>query len=432
MNLDTARASDADPSPEGGRRGGIRRTLRRRGLLPRPRVLRALTRLAQNLPTRGNRIDLHHDGDTLFASMLDDIRAARQRVWIEMYMFLSDATGWRFAEALAERARAGVDVRVIYDSLGSFGTSQRLWRTLTDAGAKVLEYRPLAPWRKRFAIFGRNHRKIMAVDGRISYTGGVNIGDPWVSRRRGGQNWRDAQVRIEGPATSDFEVLFADTWYRETGSMLLAGRTRREEARDGRDRGITNTAAGGDDNDDDAGCQVYVIGGGLRCRRIRRLHLLAAGHARRRIRILCAYFVPDRKFQRALFNARSRGIEVDVLLPKRSDVPITLAASRALFARFLRHDIRIFQYRPHILHAKATVVDGYWTSLGSANLDSLSFYFNLEANVVILSHETGGELEERFLRDQRRADPVDPVEWQRRPWNQKFIDRLALLFGRWL
>lgn len=386
-------------------------------------MLRALTRLAQSLPTRGNRIDLFHDGDALFAAMLADIGRATQRVWVEMYMFLSDATGWRFAEALAERARHGVDVRIVYDSLGSFGTSGQMWSRLRAAGAEVLEYRPLAPWRRRFAIFGRNHRKIVVVDGAIGYTGGANIGNPWISRRRGGQNWRDAHVRVEGPAAGDLELLVLDTWYRETGVMPdtgTLGDPQRPMGDRQRDRG------------DGDGCQVYVIGGGLRGRRIRRLHLLAVGHARRKIRILCAYFIPDRKFQRALFKARERGIEVELLLPRKTDVAITLLASRGLFARFLRHGIRIFEYCPHILHAKATIVDGYWTSVGSANLDSLSFHFNLEANLVILDRETGREFEQRFARDLRRSQEVDPGQWPLRPLTQKVLERLALLWGRWL
>lgn len=399
-------------------RGGpsVLRVLRRRGFLPRPRTLRALRRLSNSLPTRGNDIDLFHDGDRLYSRMLEDIRGAQDRVHLEMYMFLADRTGWRFAHALAERARAGIPVRVIYDSLGSFGNAPDFWEFLRDAGVEVLEFAPVAPWRRRFALFGRDHRKILIVDGKIGYTGGVNIGDPWAGRRRGGDNWRDSHARVSGPAAGDLEVLFIDTWFRESGEVLHLARTVPRET----PAAHANQA------------QVYVVGGSASERRIRRLYLLAVGHARQKIRITCSYFVPDRKFRRALIHARRRRIEVSLLLPKQSDVTVALLASQGLYDRFLRNGIELYEWKPSILHAKTAVVDGEWSTIGSSNLDYLSFHTNLEANLVILDPETGAEIEGRFERDLRFSDRVDLDRWRNRSLWRKLLERVALLFRRWL
>ncbi|MEM7167173.1 MAG: phospholipase D-like domain-containing protein [Planctomycetota bacterium] len=383
----------------------------------RPRLLRSLRRVAHCLPTRGNGLELFHDGDQLFRSMLDAIRNAERRVYMEMYTFLADRTGWRFAYALAERAQAGVEVRIVYDAVGSFGLSASLLRLLHEAGVQTVVYHPVAPWRRHFTLFRRNHRKVLTVDGTIGYVGGVNIGDPWMGRRRGGGNWRDTHLRVDGPAAGDLEMLFVDTWYRETGEELSRSPLPREpqgdKAADAR--------------------QVYIVGGlGGPGRRIRRLYLIALGQARRRVVIANSYFVPDRKFRKALTHARRRGLRVQLLLPLRSDVRVAQLASQSFFSRLLRDGIEIYLWRPTVLHAKFAVIDDDWWTVGSSNLDHWSFQRNLEANAVVLDQESGRALSARFERDLRFADAVELSQWRRRPFLQKVLERLASLLRGWL
>ncbi len=406
--------------PSKRRRWRLRRSMQRRGLLPRPPLLRALSRLAQNLPTQGNALEIFHDGDLLYSRMLEDIRNARIRIHIEMYMWLDDRTGWRFAHALSARAREGVAVRLIYDAVGSFGTSTRLFRHLRDAGVEVLEYHPVAPWRRRFALFRRNHRKNVIIDGRIGYTGGMNIADHWAGRRRGGSAWRDTQARIDGPAAGDMETLFAETWHQESGELVDITRTVPRE-----DGSISYKE--GDRP------QLYVVGGrGGAKRIIRRMYLLSIGHARRRITITCSYFIPDFKLRRALRKACERGVSVRLLLPQRTDVTVARLAGEALFSRFLRWGISIHRWRPTVLHAKTAVVDGSWSIVGTSNMDSLSFRFNLETNLVIIDPETGADLEHCFDRDLRFSDLVTVTEWRRRALGKRLLERLAFLLRRFL
>lgn len=402
------------------RRGVVKRALRRRGLLSN-RLLRALRKVTQSLPTRGNQVEVFHDGDQLFAAMLRDIRAAESTISLEMYMFLSDRVGWRFAQALADRSKRGVEVRVVYDALGSMGISSDMLKVMTDAGVAVLDYHPVAPWRRRFALFRRNHRKVLTVDGRIGYVGGVNLADAWAGRRRGGANWRDTHMRVVGPAAGDLELLFIDTWFEETGEVLPLPPRSREMAEP--EDGTT----------DDPGQQVYVIGGvGGPKRRIRRLYLIAMGHARRRIVIANSYFVPDRKFRKALAHARRRGLQVQLLLPLRSDVRVALLASQALYTTLLKSGIEIYLWRPTILHSKYAVIDDEWWTVGSSNLDHLSFHRNREANAVVLDGASGHDLSARFARDLRFAERIHLAQWRRRPLHRKLLEKLAFLFSPWL
>ncbi|MCI0652295.1 MAG: phospholipase D-like domain-containing protein, partial [Planctomycetes bacterium] len=249
------------------RQSRVRRALHRAGWLRRSNVLRALRRLAANLPTTGNDVRVFHDGDMLFAQMVEDIRGARERVSIEIYMLRNDRTGRRIARALCDKAREGVPVRLIYDAVGSLGISGSFLRTMTDAGVQVVPFHLVAPWRQRYAIFRRNHRKTLVVDGRIGYTGGVNFGDQWAGRKRGGASWRDSHTRVQGAAAGDLEVLFEETWFQETGELLGLPRRVTRDAEQATTLHRKHSL-------------VYVVASrGGPDRRMRRLFLLALGHA---------------------------------------------------------------------------------------------------------------------------------------------------------
>lgn len=384
--------------------------------MPRPRVLRALAQLAENLPTRGNKTDLFFHGNSLFDQMIRDIDEARERIVMEMYTFNADVTGRRVARALSKAAGRGVSVRIIYDSVGSWDVPRSFFDVMVEAGIEAIEYHPIAPWRQRFALLERNHRKTLIVDGRVGYTGGVNIADAWIDPPAGA-GWRDSHARIEGPAAGDLETLFIETWYRHTGVQLDLPRRIPREAN-------PRTPV------DEFGSQIYVIGrrGGLD-RPMRRLYLLALGRARHSVAITSAYLVPDRKVRRALRSACVRGVRVRLLLPARSDVAVVQYASQRHYDRLLRWGVEIYSWEPSVLHAKTAVVDDSWSTIGSANLDSLSFNWNLEANFVINCSETGAALATQFEADLNDATQVELDMWRKRPWWRRCFEFAASLLS---
>ncbi|MCA8961171.1 MAG: hypothetical protein KDC38_11690 [Planctomycetes bacterium] len=404
---------DDDPTPT----ERVQASLRRKGLLPRPKPLRALVKLAESLPTRGNDLDLFFTGEPLFDRMVEDIQGATTRIAMEIYTFRSDSTGRRIAKALCAAARRGVEVRVIFDAVGCFGTPSSFFGILAESGVLLLEYHPIAPWRKRFALLERNHRKTLIVDGRIGYTGGFNIGNDWLDPPEGA-GWRDTHARVDGPAAGDLEALFVDSWYRQSGEHLRLERLIPREP---------DVA----DDDPHRHRQIYVIGrrGGALDRPLRKLYLLALGRARRSVTITSAYLVPDPKMRRALRAAARRGLDVRLLLPGRSDVGLVHWASRHFFDRFLRWGVDIYLWAPTVLHAKTAVVDERWCTIGSANLDSLSFNWNLEANFVVECAHTGRALEEQFRLDLDQSDRVVDDEWRKRPRLDRLREWLAALLA---
>lgn len=411
MNGATARESETPASEHAPR---ARRTRLGRKFLPRPRVLHKLIRLAEYLPTRGNEWTLFTQLDDLFDRMIEDIAGAQERVNLEMYDFRNDAVGRRFAQALSECAERGVQVRVLYDAVGCLGVPYAFFRGMEERGVLVTEYHPIAPWRKRFAIFGRNHRKTLVVDGKVAYTGGVNIGLQYASAEQGGDGWRDTHIRLEGPAAGDLETLFTESWYYKTGELLVYPREREEPHAEGGRREA----------------QVYVIGNrGTLKRPMRRLFLLAFGMARRQIEVTCPYLVPDRKVKRALIHAAGRGVKVRLLLPERSDVRVVDYASRSHFSDFLEAGVEIHLWQPTVLHAKVCLVDDRFSAIGSSNLDSHSLDHNLEAMVACDDPELAADLREHFENDLEYSVRVDPSSWSERSWTRWVLERLARLLS---
>lgn len=412
------------PRQRGGKRQRplserLKAPLRRRSLLVRPQEIKELTRVAEEEPSYQNAIEIFHAGDPLYARMLEDIEGARREILIEMYMIESDHTGWRFARALAERARAGVTVRFIYDAVGSFNASEQLFTFMKQAGVELLEFRPIRPWARRFGVFGRNHRKILVVDHRLAYVGGMNVGDFWSASRRGKAAWRDTHVRLEGPAALDLSVLFVETWHRETGVLLrLPSReTRRQVA------GEAKNLEGG----------VFIIGGRGRYRgKVRRIFQFEIEKCRRQLLVTNAYFIPGRRIRRALADAAARGVDVRILLPAKSDVTVADYAVRAYIEYYLSRGIRVHFYEASTLHAKVLISDERWATIGSSNFDNLSLKYNLESNAILFDAEAVGDLIAQFWKDLEGARELTLEAWRRRPLAAKWFERLASLFKPWL
>ncbi|MBI3548369.1 MAG: cardiolipin synthase ClsB [Elusimicrobia bacterium] len=363
--------------------------------------------------TGGNALTILSNGKEAYPAMLEAISEAKSTIHLESYIIRSDRTGWKFAWALAERARAAVQVRVIYDSVGCLDIAPSYLQFLRNNGVNLLEYRPVAPWRRRWGWSRRDHRKMLVVDGRVGFAGGINIADEFVDPADGGGGWRDTDVRIEGATAHELDRLFRATWFRETGHRFPL-------------EGPPDPSTGPS--------LVHVAANQefLYRYRIRQAFLHALKRARERVSIMSAYFIPDRGIRRALFRACARGVKVRVLLPGISDVPAVNYASHYGFSDLLKGGVRIYQWQGPVLHAKTVVIDGLWSAVGSYNMDHRSLLHNLEVNLHILDRDFGRLMEESFERDIAASREITLAEWHRRHWQEKMLERLFYAVRYWL
>ncbi len=368
----------------------------------------------------GNEVRLLRNGAQAYPEMLSAIAAAREQILLEMYWFGSDSIGRKFAARLVEAAARGVEVAIIYDAIGSVGASSDMFDELRRAGARVIEFNPIAPWKRRFRLSKltrRDHRKILITDGKVGFTGGINIADFWLPLEENGAGWRDDMVRIEGPAVAELSDCFALSWQRLRGAPL-------------RLVGFPAAPPG-----PGASLQaVRVLGQQfLRAQRqISRAYLHYLQRAQRRVFIANSYFVPDRRILRALSRAARRGVDVRIIVPGQSDVDIVRHASRAVWGRLLRAGVRIFEWDESVLHAKSAVVDGRWSTTGTFNFDYLSLRVNLEVNVSILDRRFAGRLEASFLEDFERCREVSRVDFRFRPLGQRLLELIAYRLRKFL
>ncbi len=371
----------------------------------------------------GNRVTLLHDGAQCFPAMLDAIAHAKHEVLLEMYWFGSDRTGWRFANALMDKAREGVPVAVIYDAVGSIDADEDIFEAMRAAGVRVIDYNPIAPWRRRFRIGvvnRRNHRKMLMVDRRIGFTGGVNIGDEWADEADGGEGWRDDMVRIEGLAVASMRTIFLHTWNElakqdeyETPFVEPPPPSRYSGESEAKVRVLAN----------------HFLG---ERRAIRSTYLDRIRRAKESVYITNSYFVPDGVIRRALRRAAGRGVDVRVLLPGESDVPAVSYASRRMYGWLLNQGIHMHEWRGNVLHAKTAVIDGEWTTVGTYNLDYRSWRFNLEVTVAIEDPTVGAAMKERFFQDLESAPEVDLRHFRHRPISERMLEHFFYLFRKLL
>ena len=372
----------------------------------------------------GNQLRLLRNGSAAYPEMLAAIDSAEQQILLEMYWFGSDVIGQKFAAALGAAAKRGVEVSIIFDAVGSVGASGEMFAELSRAGARVIEFNPIAPWKRRFRLSRltrRDHRKILVVDGKTGFTGGINIADYWLPREEGGAGWRDDMLRIDGPAVAGLSDCFARVWGRLHGRKLrvpdfLLQPPPPESSRRGRLPA------------------VRVLGQRfLRTQRqISRAYLHYVRRAERRIFIANSYFVPDRRVLRALAQAARRGVEVSIIVPGQSDVDIVRHASRAVWGRLLRAGVRIFEWDESVLHAKTAVIDGLWSTIGTFNFDYMSLRMNLEVNVSVLDTRFAGRLEASFLEDFELCREVSLVDFRFRPLGQRLLEYLAYRLRKFL
>jgi cardiolipin synthase len=372
----------------------------------------------------GNQLRLLRNGSAAYPEMLGAIAAAEEQILLEMYWFGSDTIGRKFAAALRAAAQRGVEVAIIFDAVGSVGASDEMFAELTRAGAQVIEFNPIAPWKRRFRLSRltrRDHRKILVIDGKVGFTGGINIADFWLPLEDGGAGWRDDMVRIEGPAVAGLSDCFVRVWGRLRGRKLgVPEALLRPPAPESTRRPRLPA--------------VRVLGQRfLRTQRqISRAYLHYLRRAERRIFIANSYFVPDGRVLRALSRAARRGVDVRIIVPGQSDVDIVRHASRAVWGRLLRAGVRIFEWDESVLHAKTAVVDGLWSTIGTFNFDYMSLRMNLEVNVSVLDTRFAAGLEASFLRDFDQCREVSLVDFRFRPLGQRLLEYLAYRLRKFL
>jgi cardiolipin synthase A/B len=380
--------------------------------MPRDRIPRRYLGIEERF-VQGHRVTLLRDGREAFPAMLADIAAARRQILLEMYWFDSDATGRKFAAALSEAAKRGVEVAVIYDSLGSWEADRSMFDEMRSHGIRVVEFNPLNPWRRsirleRLSI--RDHRKILIVDGEIGFTGGINLADQWAPEEDGGHGWRDDTVRVQGPAVTGFIECFRRTWDAEDGPPLTF-------------RSETESGSFGSQS-------VRVLGENYNKHRreIVRAYISNIYRAREKVWITNSYFVPSSVIIRALVRSARRGVDVRVLLPGRSDVEVVRLASRAMYDKLMDAGVRIFEWTANVLHAKTAVIDGRWSTIGTLNLDYRSLRGNLEVNVSVFDTGFGTVMEQSFLRDLDRSLEIDPHQFAFRPLAERALGAVLYPF----
>jgi cardiolipin synthase len=382
----------------------------------------------------GNSVALLIDGEETYAAMLEAIAAARHHVHLETYIIENDEVGHKISDALIERRRAGVDVRVLYDSYGSTG-SDGFWRRLRDAGVDTHAFNPPKPTENSaITEYGtRDHRKILVVDGKVGFTGGINFYDayasrpydtdenglkaalPWFGSDSGKLRWRDTHVRIEGPAVAGLQKIFVTLWEKEKqaldDSLFFP-----ELQPAGREQVRISIGVGGTENLS----ETYFA------------YLDTFEQAEQRIWITQAYFVPDERFLETLAQAARRGVDVKVIVPGVTDVTSIVYASRHLYGDLLEAGVEIFEFQDAVLHAKTAVADSVWSIVGTSNLDYLSFLHNHEVDAVVVGGVFAKQMEQIFLDDLERTRQITLEEWRDRPLGYKILGYINSRFEPWL
>jgi cardiolipin synthase len=363
-------------------------------------------------------VRLLRDGAEAFPAMLAAIASAKREILLEMYWVGPDAVGTKFRQALVERARAGVIVRVIYDAVGSLAITPSFWDSLVRAGGEVREYHPLSPLKPAFdfsRIEERDHRKILVIDGIRGFTGGLNLARQWLPIEHGGEGWRDDMIEVVGHASRELRTLFYKTWRRvgfrnfrqdPLGALSLPNDL----------VPLSKRPTG----------KVYVLASLRRSRRnLRREYLSRLNHAQKSIEIANSYFIPDRHVRSALYRAALRGVRVRILVPSKSDVAIVQFALEALYESLMRNGVEMYCHSGPMMHAKTAIIDDRHASIGSYNLDERSQTKNLEVNVAVDDEAFATHVRKWFDRDVERAIKLDLYEWRARPLVRRGFEYMA-------
>jgi cardiolipin synthase A/B len=376
-----------------------------------PQFVRSMGSLLGPPIVGGNRATALCNGDEIFPAMLEAIRGAATTICFETFIYWSGSIGREFAEALGERARSGVKVHVMLDWVGSNRIEESLVELMMDAGVQVVRYHPLR-WYNVGRVNNRTHRKLLIVDGRIGFTGGVGIADNWLGHAQDPDHWRDSHYRLEGPAVAQMQAAFLDNWMETCGEVLHG-----EEYFPPLDPVGSHPA------------QLFRSSADDGSESVRLMYLLSLASAERSVRLANSYFVPDSLAVRTLVEAQRRGATVEIIVPGRHiDQKLVRRASRALWGPLLEAGVAIYEYQPTMYHVKVAIVDEIWTSVGSTNFDSRSFRLNDEANLNLFEPRFAEAQARMFEEDKQCSRQITLEDWRRRPWRERAMERAAALF----
>jgi cardiolipin synthase len=360
----------------------------------------------------GNRFEVLLNGDRIFPSMLGAIRAAKRTITFESYIYWSGKVGKDFADALADRARAGVKVHVLLDWVGSNRMEAGLLEQMERAGVQVRKFHK-PHWYNLARMNNRTHRKVLVTDGSVAFTGGVGISDLWSGNAQDPEHWRDTHFRVEGPVVAQMQAVFLDNWIKVTGAVLHGPDYFPELKPAGASQAqmFSSSPSGGSES-------------------MHLMYLMAITAASRSIDLSSAYFVPDALALRALVDALERGVKVRIITPgPHTDTHIVKAASRSMWGSLLEAGAEMYEYQPTMYHCKVLIVDTLLVSVGSTNFDNRSFRLNDEANLNIYDAKFAEEQEAIFAEDLKRSKRVTLEAWQNRPLKEKAAEKAAGLFG---
>ena len=375
----------------------------------------------------GNKVVLLQNGPATYKAMLTAIAGARNHINMESYIFEDDEIGQKFADALIAKQVQGVQVSLIYDSVGSSNSPKEFFKRLTDRGIQVLEFNPVNPLagnKSLYQVANRDHRKLLIVDGQTAFMGGVNISGVYSTGASGsaskgkpgsGAPWRDTHLQVHGPVVAEFQKLFLATWEKQKGDAMaqraffpVASGTGGEVVR----------AIGS--SPDDPYSLIYAT------------LISAIDSAETTVRITNAYFVPDPQLLAALIDAAGRGVDVRLILPSNTDNWMVFNAGRSHYDRLLQRGVKIYERRGPLLHAKTALIDGVWSTVGSANLDRRSFLHNQEINAVVLGPEFGAQMQAMFDADIAASDEITLEKWRQRSLGDRLSEISARAWSYWL
>ncbi|HVK98756.1 MAG TPA: cardiolipin synthase [Dongiaceae bacterium] len=397
--------------------------------------LRAMAKKERTAVIDHNEARLLIDGPQSYKAMFDAMEKAQDHINLEVYIFEDDEIGHRLQQTLLRKQRQGVQVNLIYDSLGSLTTPKSIFDELREAGARVYEFNPVNPAKgKILDINNRDHRKILVVDGKVGFTGGINIssvysqgsgvkavtGSSKKKRKANEAGWRDTQIEVHGPAVAEMQRIFFSTWDQQKPEVRqpqpglepeyfplipVAG-----------DKVLRVIASSTNDKEN----LIYTD------------MLAAITHAKRSVHLTMAYFSPDSNTIEALQNAAMRGVDVVLVLPGFSDVRLVLDAGRSHYTALLKAGVKIYERHDALLHAKTAVIDGVWSTVGSTNMDMRSFLHNNEVNIVVLGIGFGAEMEEMFNQDVAQARQITEKEWKERGVSMRMRQWFSRVWSFWL
>ncbi len=390
----------------------IERQLQRLYSIDDPQFRRSMSVLLGPPILDGNQVVVLRNGDQIFPSMLKAIRGAEHTITFETYIYWSETIGKEFSDALAERARAGVKVHVLLDFIGSMKMDAAAMQSMKDAGVQLERFhKPV--WWKFTKLNNRTHRKVLVVDGKIGFTGGVGIADQWRGDAQDAQHWRDSHFRIEGPVVGQMQAVFNDNWTKATGVVL-----------DGPAYFPALAARGAQ------AAQMFSSSPGGGSESMLLMYLMSITAARTSIDLSSSYFVPDELSIKALVAAAKRGVKIRIITPGADiDSDLVRAASRARWGELLKAGIGIAEYQPTMYHVKALVVDALMVSVGSTNFDNRSFTLNDEANLNVIDADFAKAQVALFDQDWNKARPISYAQWLDRPLLEKAYSHLASFVG---